>query len=355
MGEFWNGKRVLITGHTGFKGSWLTLWLTKLGAEVCGYSLAPDAVPNLFEDIKIEGEIRSVIEDIRDLTAFSATIGSFQPEIVIHLAAQSLVMRSYRDPVETYSTNLMGTVNVLEAVRKVDSVRSVVVVTTDKVYENGGRGVAFREDEKLGGFDPYSSSKACAELAVASYRNSFFADSETLIATTRAGNVIGGGDWCETRLFPDIFRSLIFGEKLVIRNPSSIRPWQHVLDPLAGYLLLAERLYGGERGLAASWNFGPSENDAKPVRWILNELKSIWNGPVSWEIAYGKPLHEEPVLKLDSGKARNELVWTPKLELSDAIRMTVEWYRVFNDKGDLRAITSGQIDRYENGNAHRTA
>lgn len=348
MREFWKGKRVLITGHTGFKGSWISFWLDKLGAEICGYSLAPDSQPNLFENLEIESKIRSVFGDIRDLPSFEKVISEFRPEIVLHLAAQSLVRRSYREPVETYTTNVIGTINVLEGVRKTDSVRSVVTITTDKVYENKEWLWAYRENERLGGFDPYSNSKACAELAVSSYRNSFFAESACLIATARAGNVIGGGDWSEDRLLPDVFRSLIFGKKLEIRNPASIRPWQHVLEPLAGYLKLAEKLYNGERSFAESWNFGSEDSDAKSVGWILEKIKNVWDEEVNWEISQTKQPHEARLLKLDSTKAKTELEWLPKLNLEEAISLTAEWYRGFKDNKDLIALTEKQIDFYQN-------
>jgi CDP-glucose 4,6-dehydratase len=348
MQDFWKGKRVLITGHTGFKGSWLAFWLKLLGSEICGYAHAPDSSPNLFENLRLEDQIKSVTGDVRDLPSLEKSLNDFQPDIVFHLAAQSLVRKSYRAPVETYSTNLIGTINVLEAVRRVDSVKAVVVVTTDKVYENKRWLWAYRENERLGGFDPYSNSKACAELATASYRNSFFADGRTLIATARAGNVIGGGDWSEDRLLPDVFRSLIFGEKLLIRNPDSVRPWQHTLEPLAGYLSLAEKLFQGEKTFADAFNFGSSEEDARTVAWILEEIKSVWNAPVIWEIARGEQPHEAKILKLDSAKARAELNWSSKLNLTEAIRLTTEWYRDFRDEKDLIETTRRQIDFYQN-------
>lgn len=355
MREFWNGKKVLITGHTGFKGSWLAFWLKSLGARVGGFALAPDGEPNLFENLKIESEIESVIGDIRDLPNVEKTLRDFAPEIVFHLAAQSLVRRSYREPAETYATNVIGTVNVLEAVRKTHSVKAVVVVTTDKVYENRERLRAYREHDRLGGFDPYSNSKACAELATAAYRDSFFGENDCLIATARAGNVIGGGDWSEDRLLPDVFRSLVFGEKLVIRHPSAIRPWQHVLEPLEGYLQLAEKLYRGEKDFAGAWNFGPSEEDAKPVGWILEKIREIWKTDVNWEIAGAGQPHEAGILKLDSAKARSELGWRPKLSLDEAVEMTADWYRGFRDKKDLIELTAGQINFYQSKNADRIA
>ena len=347
---FWKGKKVLITGHTGFKGSWLTLWLKLLGAEVCGFALLPESSPNLFENLELEKQVTSIIGDVRRLDVFEKVLNDFKPEIIFHLAAQSLVRKSYREPVETYLTNVIGTVNVLDAVRRGDFVKSVVIITTDKVYENKEWHWAYRENERLGGFDPYSNSKACAELAVAAYRNSFFAESETLIATARAGNVIGGGDWSEDRLLPDVFRSLIFGEKLEIRNPYSVRPWQHALEPLSGYMKLAEKLYNGEKSFAESWNFGPAEEDSKPVGWILEEIKRIWNEPVNWQIAEGIQPHEARLLKLDSAKAKNELKWSPKLSLDEAVQITVQWYRGFKDKKNLTELTGNQIDFYQNKN-----
>lgn len=346
--SFWRGKRVLITGHTGFKGSWLAFWLKLAGAEVCGYALAPGSQPNLFENLKLETEINSVVGDVRNLPDFEKTLGEFQPEIVFHLAAQSLVRKSYREPIETYATNVVGTVNVLDAARRAASVKAVVVVTTDKVYENKEWHWAYRENERLGGFDPYSNSKACAELAVAAYRNSFFAESDCLIATARAGNVIGGGDWSEDRLLPDVFRSLVFGEKLEIRYPHSIRPWQHALEPLNGYLMLAEKLHAGERRFAEAWNFGPADEDSKSVGWILEEIRRVWNEPVDWAIADERQPHEARLLKLDSAKAKNELNWLPKLTLDEAVKMTAEWYRGFKDERDLIKLTTDQINFYQN-------
>lgn len=348
MREFWNGKKVLVTGHTGFKGSWLTFWLHNLGAEVYGYSLAPDVQPNLFQNLRIEERIQSVFGDILDLSAFEKSVNSFQPEIIFHLAAQSLVRRSYRNPVETYKTNVIGTVNLLEIVRNTDFVKGVVVITTDKVYENKEWYWSYRENERLGGFDPYSSSKACAELAVSSYKNSFFSDRETLIATARAGNVIGGGDWSEDRLLPDVFRSLIFNNELEIRNPYSIRPWQHVLESLSGYLKLAEKLYCGEKEFAQAWNFGPSDEDSKTVGWILEKIKNVWNGEVKWLIDQRKQPHEAHLLKLDSTKARSELKWEPKLNINEAVELTTDWYKSFRDKKDLAELTKEQISFYEN-------
>jgi CDP-glucose 4,6-dehydratase len=348
MRDFWRGKRVLITGHTGFKGSWLSFWLKLLGAEVCGYALAPETKPNLFENLRLEDQLKSVVGDVRDLPSLGKVLNDFQAEVVFHLAAQSLVRKSYRAPVETYTTNVIGTVNVLEAVRSLGTVGAVVVVTTDKVYENKGWLWAYRENERLGGFDPYSNSKACAELATDSYRSSFFTEGRTLIATARAGNVIGGGDWSEDRLLPDVFRSLIFGEQLLIRNPDSVRPWQHTLESLSGYLLLARELFQGRKEFADAFNFGSSEEDAKTVGWILEEIKRNWNAPVNWEIERAPQPHEAKILKLDSAKARAELNWSPKLNLTEAIRLTVEWYQDFKDEKDLIDTTRRQIEFYQN-------
>lgn len=355
MREFWQGKKVLITGHTGFKGSWLAFWLKMLGAKVCGYALAPETQPNLFNELKLETQIESNIGDIRDAAEFEKVITEFQPEVVFHLAAQSLVRRSYKLPIETYTTNVIGTLNILEAVRKTASVKAVVIVTTDKVYENKEWLWAYRENERLGGFDPYSNSKACAELAVSSYRNSFFADNKCLIATARAGNVIGGGDWSEDRLLPDVFRSLIFGDNLEIRNPGSIRPWQHVLEPCAGYLLLAVKLFNGEERFAEAWNFGPSEEDSKSVGWVLEKIEQNWNEPVKWQIAEGIQPHEARILKLDSTKAKTELGWQPRLNLDEAIRLTAEWYRGCLEKTNLINLTERQIEYHQKKVETRTA
>lgn len=346
MNNFWHKKRVLITGHTGFKGSWLAFWLESRGAEICGFALAPESEPNLFADLALEKQIKSVVGDVRNLADFEKTLREFQPEIVFHLAAQSLVRRSYRQPVETYQTNVIGTINVLEAVRQTQSVRAVVVATTDKVYENREWHWSYRENDRLGGFDPYSSSKACAELAVSAYRNSFFADENCLLATARAGNVIGGGDWSEDRLLPDVFRALVFGKKLEIRNPNSVRPWQHALEPLSGYIKLAEKLCAGDKSFAESWNFGPSDEDSKPVGWILEKIKAQWSESVTWKIATGAQPHEADLLKLDSAKAKNILNWRPKLNLDESIRLTIEWYQAFKDKEDLTKVTARQIEFY---------
>jgi CDP-glucose 4,6-dehydratase len=354
MFDFWNGKRVLVTGHTGFKGSWMSLWLTSLGAEVCGFALRPDTEPNLFDGLDLTHKVRSVIGDVQDRSLLKQTVLDFRPAVIFHLAAQSLVRRSYRFPVETYSTNVMGTIHVLDAARRAETVRSVVIVTTDKVYQNEERDLGYVETDRLGGFDPYANSKACAELATAAYRNSFFADGNTLVATARAGNVIGGGDWSEDRLLPDVFRSLIFGEELMIRNPASIRPWQHVLEPLSGYLTLAKRLFQGDRKFADSWNFGPSDEDSKEVRWILNEIAQAWDGPITWKLDTKEQPHETQLLKLDSSKAHGQLDWMPRTGLADAVKMTAEWYQGFKNGVDLVTLTQAQIDLFHKQDAAYT-
>ncbi|HEY2846631.1 MAG TPA: CDP-glucose 4,6-dehydratase, partial [Pyrinomonadaceae bacterium] len=305
--DFWSGKRVLVTGHTGFKGSWLAFWLSSLGAEVFGYALEPDTEPNLFSQLKIGDLVTSVIGDIRDLDSVKRSFIESQPDIVFHLAAQSLVRRSYRLPVESFETNVMGTVHVLEALRAVEA-KAAVIVTTDKVYENDDLGRAYVEDDMLGGYDPYASSKACAEIATAAYRRSFFSENKTpiifsenktRIATARAGNVIGGGDWSEDRLLPDVFRSLVFGEPLTIRNPDAVRPWQHVLDPLNGYMTLAEKLCeSGE--FAEAWNFGPPADDAKPVSWVVDRLLENWGDAPHLQMSDGNHPHESRRLSLYS-------------------------------------------------------
>lgn len=348
MQDFWKNKRVLITGHTGFKGSWLAFWLEGLGAKVSGLSLEPDSSPNLFENLRLENRMYSVIGDIRDLKTVEQVFDGFKPEIVFHLAAQSLVRRSYREPIETYTTNVIGTVNILDAIRRAPSVKSVVVVTTDKCYENREQLSGYREQDRLGGFDPYSNSKACAELAVSAYRNSFFSVSNTLIASARAGNVIGGGDWSEDRLLPDVFRSLISDRPLSIRNPNSVRPWQHVLESLAGYLILARKLYEGDTAFAEAWNFGPDESQS--VGWVLDRIREIWPEPVKWEIVNENDLHETNLLSLDSSKAKSRLNWSPKLDVSEAVELTVEWYRAYKAGADMTETTRKQIEFYRDKN-----
>lgn len=337
--DFWRGKRVFVTGHTGFKGSWLVTWLARLGAQVTGYALAADQTPNLFEAARVGEDIDSRIGDVRDLESLREALAGSEAEVVFHLAAQSLVRKSYESPVDTYATNVMGTVHLLEAVRASGSVQAVVVVTSDKCYENREWARPYREDDALGGRDPYSNSKACQELVASAYRQSFPGPA---IATARAGNVIGGGDWARDRLVPDLVRAFSAKEPAVIRNPASIRPWQHVLEPLHGYLLLAEKLVNGD-GFAEAWNFGPSEGDVRPVRWIADALVSRWNDGAQWTQDAGTHPHEAVTLTLDSTRARTVLGWAPRLSLDESLDWIVEWHRA----PDARAITLQQIERYE--------
>jgi CDP-glucose 4,6-dehydratase len=350
---FWNGKRVLLTGHTGFKGSWLSLWLQSMGAQVVGYALAPPTSPSLFEVTQVSNGMVSIIGDIRDLEHLRAVFVEHRPEIVIHMAAQPLVRYSYVEPVETYSTNVMGTVNLLEAVRSAGSVKAVVNVTTDKCYENREWAWGYRENEAMGGFDPYSSSKGCAELVTAAYRNSYFHPDKYLthgvaIASGRAGNVIGGGDWAEDRLIPDIMRAITQNKPVNIRNPHATRPWQHVLEPLSGYLVLAQKLFEEGATYAEGWNFGPNDEDAKPVQWIVEKLTSAWGENASWTLDGGEHPHEAHYLKLDCSKAKARLDWHPRWHLEDALGAIIEWHRAYRDLEDMKTFTLRQITRYDN-------
>ena len=341
--DFWRDRRVLVTGHTGFKGSWVTRWLQRLGAQVTGYALPPPTTPSLFVDARIGEGIVSVINDIRDLGALRTAIGDARPEVVIHMAAQSLVRASYEAPVETYEVNVMGTVNVLEAARGCDSVRAVVVVTSDKCYENREWLWPYRESEALGGNDPYASSKACAELVAAAYRASFSVN----VATVRAGNVIGGGDWAKDRLIPDLMRAFAAGQPALIRNPGATRPWQFVLDPLAGYLALAEALYDGA-GLAEAWNFGPTDRDMYPVHWIADRAAHAWGDGAAWKTDDRVNPAESFTLKVDSSRARQILGWSPRVEISTALTWTVEWHREWlADPDNAGRLLDDQIGRYE--------
>lgn len=349
--EFWRGKKVLITGHTGFKGSWLSLWLQDLGAELIGYSLSPPTQPSLFEVAKVEKSMLSIIGDIRDRDCLQQAIAQHQPEIILHLAAQPLVRESYKTPVETYSTNVMGTVNLLESVRQVGGVKVLLNVTTDKCYENREWIWGYRENEALGGYDPYSSSKACSELVTAAYRNSFFhpdkySEHGLAIATARAGNVIGGGDWASDRLVPDIINSVVRGETLFIRNPNATRPWQHVLEPLNGYLTLAEHLFHNGSAYSEAWNFGPYESDIQPVHWIVEELLSLWGGDVTWTKDTAIQSHEANYLSLDCAKARSRLKWRPKLDLAAALAWIVDWTKAWQSGEDMQRVTTEQIWRF---------
>jgi CDP-glucose 4,6-dehydratase len=350
--QFWEGKRVFLTGHTGFKGSWLSLWLQSMGAHVTGFALVPPTSPSLFAVARVADGMQSIIGDVRDLARLQNAMNEARPEIVIHMAAQALVRYSYLAPVETYSTNVMGTVNLLEAVRSTPSVNAVVNVTSDKCYENRESGVwGYREDEPMGGFDPYSNSKGCAELISAAYRNSYFptarySEHGVALATGRAGNVIGGGDWAEDRLIPDLMRAIAQGQPVKIRNPHSVRPWQHVLEPLSGYLLLAQALYEEGPVFAEGWNFGPSDEDARPVSWILEQLIKSWGDCASWSLDSGEHPHEAHYLKLDCAKAKSRLGWQQWWHLDDALNKIVDWQKQYVQGADMKAVTLSQINAY---------
>jgi CDP-glucose 4,6-dehydratase len=351
--SFWSGKKVFVTGHTGFKGSWLSLWLQQLDAQCTGFALQPPTNPSMFEVAQVAQDMTSVIGDIRDATMLLTVMQRAAPDIVIHMAAQPLVRRSYTDPVETYTTNVMGTVHLLEAVRQTPSVRAVVNVTTDKFYENKEWSWGYRENEPMGGFDPYSSSKGCSELVAAAYRNSFFnADKhskhQVALATARAGNVIGGGDWAEDRLIPDILRAIENGHSVGIRNPCATRPWQHVLEPLNGYLTLAEKLYTHGPAFAEAFNFGPTEEDSKPVRWIVEKLVSAWGNGASWQLVGGRNPHEAHYLKLDISKAKARLDWVPRWPLDTALKHILAWHKAYLLGANVRKLTLQQINTYVN-------
>ncbi len=350
--EFWRGKRVFVTGHTGFKGSWLSLWLQHLGARVVGYALAPPTNPSLFELARVGEGMTSLRADIRDVSTLSAAIAEHRPEIVFHMAAQPLVRLSYKQPVETYATNVMGTVHLLEAVRQVGGVRAVVNVTSDKCYENREWVWGYRENERMGGHDPYSSSKGCAELVTAAFRHSYFSPANhakhgVALASARAGNVIGGGDWAADRLIPDIMRAFLGGDEVVIRNPRAIRPWQHVLDSLSGYLMLAERLCSDGADFVEAWNFGPDESDARPVIWVMEKIAAAWGRPGAWKVDEGDHHHEATYLKLDSSKAKARLGWRPRWSLERALHAASEWYMAYQAGKDVSQLTVNQIRQYE--------
>ncbi len=347
--EFWKNKKVLITGHTGFKGSWLSIWLNRLGADVYGYSLDPPTVPSLFVVAGLENKIHSIKGDIRNIEGLKKAVLEAQPEIIFHMAAQPLVRLSYEQPLLTYETNVMGTANLLEAMRSCESVRSVVMITTDKCYDNKEWLWGYREFDELGGYDPYSSSKACSELVVSAYRNSFFNPKEyghthsVAIATARAGNVIGGGDWSKDRLVPDIIKAISEGRKVLIRNPDAIRPWQHVLEPLSGYLMLAEKLYTKGTRYAEAWNFGPYDVDAKPVRWIVEKLCSMWPDSPGFEIDTAPKPHEASYLKLDCSKAINRLGWKPTWDLLTTLEKIMDWNIKFLRGENIYEVSTQQI------------
>lgn len=346
--EFWRGKRVLLTGHTGFKGSWLSLWLQAMGAELHGLALAPPTSPSLFEEADVGAGMRSTIGDIRDYAAVLAAVEACKPEIIIHMAAQPLVRYSYQHPVETYATNVMGTVHLLEAARQAGSARAIVNVTTDKCYENKEWVWGYREDEPMGGYDPYSNSKGCSELVTSAYRRSFFQQSGVALASARAGNVIGGGDWAADRLVPDILRAFEKDQPVVIRNPHSTRPWQHVLEPLSGYLTLAERLYADGAAFAEGWNFGPHDDDARPVQWIVEQMVERWGQGATWQLDGGTHPHEANYLKLDISKAKAGLGWQPRWNLATALGKIIEWHQAWLGKDDMHAKCLEQISQYQN-------
>jgi CDP-glucose 4,6-dehydratase len=338
------GKRVLITGHTGFKGSWLALWMKHLGAEVAGMSLPPETSPNHWDMLALD--INEYLQDIRDADSTTAVIRDVNPDLVFHLAAQSLVRRSYRDPLSTWSTNVMGTVNILEACRLTSSVQAIVVVTTDKCYENLERDTGYRETDRLGGHDPYSASKASTELVAASYRKSFFANAGLpLLATARAGNVIGGGDWSEDRLIPDIARAVIDGIPIVIRSPKATRPWQHVLEPLSGYLMLGQKLLERNPDFADAWNFGPDDSGNQPVETVLKLMQKNWS-ELNWEIDKSPQPHEAKLLHLNSAMAREKLSWLPIWDLDQCLSATADWYRCYLEEKTI--ITGRQLLEYTN-------
>ena len=351
--SFWKNKRVFLTGHTGFKGAWLAHWLHLLGAKVTGYALAPPSSPNLFELAKVGDKLTSIIADITDAKALQQAVKAASPDIILHLAAQALVRYSYDQPVETYQTNVMGTVNILEAMRHSDTAKVLVNVTTDKCYENKEWHWGYRETDPLGGYDPYSSSKGCSEIVTAAYRQSYFnpanfAQHGKAIATARAGNVVGGGDWAQDRLVPDIITSLAQGNVPVIRFPYAIRPWQHVLEPLSGYLLLAEHLWEKPQEYAGAWNFGPDDEDCQPVAAVADQLCANWGKAASWQLSTDAHPHEASFLKLDISKSKSLLHWRPRWRLSQTLAATVDWYQGWVNGEDAASLTTNQIKNYQN-------
>ena len=343
--NFWQEKKVFLTGHTGFKGSWLSLWLAEMGATVKGYALNPPTAPSLFEEVSVTEKIESEIGDIRNLDQLTNSMQGFNPDILIHMAAQPLVRLSYKEPLETYETNVMGTAKVLEAARSCENLKAIVSVTTDKCYENKEWVWGYREDEPMGGYDPYSSSKGCAELVTSAYRRSFMLEKGIGLASARAGNVIGGGDWAEDRLIPDILRAFEKDQPVIVRNPASTRPWQHVLEPLSGYLVLAQALYENPTAYAEGWNFGPFDEDAKPVDWILNYMVQQWPNS-SWSLDQNAHPHEAGYLKLDISKAKSRLDWHPTWRLENTLKRIVEWHQAWLNKEDMHAKCLQEINDY---------
>jgi len=350
--QFWKGKTVLLTGHTGFKGSWLSLWLQKLGANLIGFSKDVPTKPSLFEIVKVKDGMTSLIGNVCDYVRIEKVIQDYKPEIIIHMAAQAILRYSYKDPIETYSTNVMGTVNLLESIRKNGNARVILNVTSDKCYKPDKVSSGFKEDDRLGGYDPYSNSKACSELITSSFRNSFFNpsqynDHEVSLASVRAGNVIGGGDWGPDRLIPDIMKGILNNESVEIRHPDAIRPWQHVLDPLNGYLILMEKLWSSGQDYSEGWNFGPEKNDEKPVRWIIEKLTDQWNRNIKWKLDERKNPHEEEYLRLDCSKAKLKLGWKPKLNLEKGLLWTTNWYKHYEENQNMKEISEEQIVEFQ--------
>jgi CDP-glucose 4,6-dehydratase len=346
--NFWSGKRVLLTGHTGFKGSWLSLWLQSMGADLAGLALPPPTIPSLFLTARVAEGMTSHDGDIRNFEPVHAVMLNFRPDVVIHMAAQPLVLYSYNNPIETYATNVLGTVHVLEATRQVGSARVVVNVTTDKCYENIDSIWGYREDDRMGGYDPYSSSKGCSELATDAFRRSYFQQKGVGIASARAGNVIGGGDWSENRLIPDILDAFGRGQPARIRNPSSTRPWQHVLEPLAGYLTLAEKLWQQPEMYSGGWNFGPKDKDVEPVKSLVERVAKHWGPGATWEVDNKEQAHEAKYLKLDISKAKQYLDWHPRWNIDKALSKTVDWYKAWLAKEDVNTLCIEQINEYMN-------
>ena len=354
FGQIYRNRKVLITGHTGFKGAWLSLWLHRLGSNVIGYALKPPTQPNLFELCDLNAKVTSIQGDVRDFGHLKSVIQEYKPEIVFHLAAQALVRRSYSEPLETYSTNVMGTVHLLEAVRQIGGVRVLINVTSDKCYENREWVWGYRENDPMGGHDPYSSSKGCSELITAAYTKSYFHPDHyekhgVSVASVRSGNVIGGGDWAEDRLLPDCMKALLEDKTIVIRYPDAVRPWQHVLEPLFGYLLLAQLLYEDGASSGEAWNFGPDDENGKPVRWLVERIVEIWGGKASWRIDQDFQLHEARMLKLDCSKAKSKLGWHPQWDLETSLKNTIEWYRAYRHHEDMFLATMNQIKDHEEG------
>ena len=347
--SFWNQRRVFITGHTGFKGGWLSLWLSRLGARVTGYALPPPTTPSFFEATGLERRLTSVIGDIRDLDALDRAMGATQPEVVFHLAAQALVRRAHADPIETIGSNVMGTAHVLEAARRRPEVRAVVVVTSDKVYDNRERTWGYREGDRLGGREPYGASKAAAEKVVEAYRHSYFTDRPVGIATARAGNIIGGGDWAADRLVPDAIRAFTAGLPLVLRNPAATRPWQYVLDPLRGYLMLAERLCADTPAAAGAWNFGPDTEGEVPVSHVADRMVALWSDGARWHHDGGEHPYEAGFLAVDSTKADRRLNWRCAVSLEDGLAATMAWYRAHLTGDDMAAYSLACIEDFGDG------